>query len=314
MNDNPIVIVFSCDDRYVQHAVATIASIVAHSERNFRFYILDCGISQKKIEKLQQWDLGDGNTLTVTAVTKNDVFERYRLASWFSPAIFYRLTIAELFPQYDKVLYLDSDIIAAGDVGELWDVELGDKWLGGVDEVPYFLSQWHAARRTERGIPLDKPHFNSGVLLMNTKAMRTCGFAEACIRTLEQNKNLAFPDQDAIDLVVGDERCVFLDIKFNFMAPLCTKKEFRDFRPVFVHYTVKKPWFIYPWLLNFFGAYGRFAKPYWEAVCRTPFADEAEQYVSFQKTARVVWKFLFQPTETFIRMHIGKPLKKLWKR
>ena len=46
----------------------------------------------------------------------------------------------------------------------------------------------------------------------------------------------------------------------------------------------------------------------------TPFADEAQQYVSFRKTARVVWKFLFQPTETFIRMHIGKPLTKLWKR
>ena len=65
MNDDPIVIVFSCDDRYVQHAAATIASITAHSERNFRFYILDCGISSEKIEKLQQWDLGDGNTLTV---------------------------------------------------------------------------------------------------------------------------------------------------------------------------------------------------------------------------------------------------------
>ena len=314
MNDNPIVIVFSCDDRYVQHAAATIASIVAHSERNFRFYILDCGISQKKIEKLQRWDLGDGNTLTVTAVTKNDVFERYRLANWFSPAIFYRLTIADLFPQYDKVLYLDSDIIAAGDVGELWDVELGDKWIGGVDEVPCFLSRWHAARRTERGIPLDKFHFNSGVLLMNTQAMRVHHFSEACIRALEQDPNLAFPDQDAIDMVAGEERCALLDVKFNFMAPLCVKKEFRGFQPILVHHTVRKPWEIYPWLLKFFGTYGRFMKPYWEAVRRTPFADEAKQYVSFRKTARVVWKFLFQPIEAFVRMYIREPLKKLWKR
>ena len=286
MSTDPIVIVFSCDDRYVQHAAAAIASVVAHSERNFRFYILDCGISQKKIEKLQRWDLGS-NTLTVTAVTKNDVFERYRLPSWYPPAIFYRLTIANLFPQYDKVLYLDSDIIAAGDVGELWDVELGDKWLGGVDEVPYFL--------------------------MNTKMMRVHRFAEACIRILEQNQNLAFPDQDAVCRVLGEDRYVRCDTKFNCMLPLHVKKEFRDFQPTLMHY-LQKPWVLYPWLIQCFGAYGRFAQLYWKAVRRTPFADEAEQYVSFQKTARVVWKFLFQPTETFFRMHIGKPLTKLWKR
>lgn len=313
MNSDPIVIVFSCDDRYVQHAAATIASIVAHSERNFRFYILDCGISRKKIDKLQQWDLGDGNTLTVTAVTKNDVFERYRLASWFSPAIFYRLTIADLFPQYDKVLYLDSDVIAAGDVGELWDIELGDKWLGGVDETPFFLSKWYAASRMKRGFSLDKTYFNSGVLLMNTKMMRVHRFADACIRILEQNQNLAFPDQDAVCRVLGGDRYVLCDTKFNFMVPLRVKKEFRDFQPTLMHY-LQKPWVLYPWLVKYFGAYGRFAKPYWEAVRRTPFADEAEQYVSFQKTVRVVWKFLFQPIETFVRMHIGEPLKKLWKR
>ena len=312
MSTDPIVIVFSCDDRYVQHAAAAIASVVAHSERNFRFYILDCGISQKKIEKLQRWDLGS-NTLTVTAVTKNDVFERYRLPSWYPPAIFYRLTIANLFPQYDKVLYLDSDIIAAGDVGELWDVELGDKWMGGVDETPFFLSKWYAASRMKRGFSLDKTYFNSGVLLMNTKMMRVHRFAEACIRILEQNQNLAFPDQDAVCRVLGEDRYVRCDTKFNCMLPLHVKKEFRDFQPTLMHY-LQKPWVLYPWLIQCFGAYGRFAQLYWKAVRRTPFADEAEQYVSFQKTARVVWKFLFQPMETFFRMHVGKPLTKLWKR
>ena len=311
MSDNPVVIVFSCDDRYVQHTAAAIASVIHHSQRTFCFYILDCGISQKNVEKLQRWDLGS-STLTITAVAKNDVFERYRLHHKASPAIFGRLMVAEIFPQHDKMLYLDSDIIAFGDVGELWDINLGEMLMGGMNELP-FLSEKMIFNRIRKNGSVGRVYFNSGVLLMNTKMMRIDHFGEACIRELEQNPNFIFPDQDAINRVIG-ENYVLLDPKFNFMIPLGSKKEFRDFRPILVHYTVRKPWVLYPWLLSFFGTYGQFAKSYWEAVCRTPFAKEAKQYVSFSKTARVLWKWLFQPIETFFRVRFGMLLRALWRR
>ena len=40
-------------------------------------------------------------------------------------------------PHYDKVLYLDSDLIVKGDVSELFNVELGDNLLAAVRDIDF---------------------------------------------------------------------------------------------------------------------------------------------------------------------------------
>ena len=42
----------------------------------------------------------------------------------FSITAWYRLFIQSLFPQYDKVLYLDCDIIVLGDISKLYNTQL----------------------------------------------------------------------------------------------------------------------------------------------------------------------------------------------
>ena len=116
----PIVIVLTCDDRYVRHAAATMVSIVKDSKRFFNFYLLDCGIKSENLEKLQQLDL-NGNNLELIKPNPLEVFEKFPLPSHFSPAIFYRIAIPELFSKLNKAIYMDSDIIVTGDIGPLWD-------------------------------------------------------------------------------------------------------------------------------------------------------------------------------------------------
>ena len=45
---------------------------------------------------------------------------------------YFRLFAADVLTQYDRALYLDSDIVVLGDVGELFDMDIGDNLLGGV--------------------------------------------------------------------------------------------------------------------------------------------------------------------------------------
>ena len=131
MNEEAIPVILSCDDKFVRHAACTIASIVKNSDRRYQFYLLDCGISEGNKQKLAAWDLG-GNTLTVMPMGKVEAFEQVPLKPWFSPAIFYRLLIPELFPELTKAIYLDSDIVVVGELGDLWDIDLGDKLMGVV--------------------------------------------------------------------------------------------------------------------------------------------------------------------------------------
>ena len=43
---------------------------------------------------------------------------------------YYRFLIQKVLPFYDKVLYLDSDIIINGDIAKLYNIDLQGKLLG----------------------------------------------------------------------------------------------------------------------------------------------------------------------------------------
>ena len=58
----------------------------------------------------------------------SQVIEKYNLTTnnpHISVETYYRFLIQDLLPYYDKVLYLDSDLIIRGDVSELFATDLG---------------------------------------------------------------------------------------------------------------------------------------------------------------------------------------------
>lgn len=81
-----------------------------------------------------------------------------------------RLLIPGLLEE-SKAVYLDSDLVVACDVTELYDTQMGNALIGAVTrgqvntalDRKYFL---------DRGVPPTMPYFNSGVLLMNLDKWR----------------------------------------------------------------------------------------------------------------------------------------------
>jgi lipopolysaccharide biosynthesis glycosyltransferase len=178
-----IPVILSCDDCFVRHAAVVMISIVKNSGRRYRFYVLDCGISEANVRKLKAWDLG-GSEIVVVKMEKNAVFER--LSGYYPPANFYRVLIPDLFPEMDRAIYLDCDIVVVGDLGDLWDVDLGDKLLGVVYMEPEFVPVGcYDAQKKTLSMPLDKRYFNNGVLLMNVQALRAWHFLERILQFLQ---------------------------------------------------------------------------------------------------------------------------------
>lgn len=307
-----IIIVFTCDENYVRHAATVIASILQNSSRAFRFYIFDCGISPESLQKLRTWELGD-QELIVVPMQKNDLFERYTIPSWYSHAIFYRLMIPDRLPEYDKVLYLDSDIVVCSDIGELWDIDLGNRLIGGVDEAAFFSQKWYEKRKKWNGFPEDRIYCNSGVLLMNTKALREWNFFEKIVRVLQERTDLHFPDQDALNFLLDNSQRLCLDFRYNFLLPLHVKSSLSNISPIICHLLVK-PWRLPVHLLSKHLFFAKYAKGYFEYIQHTPFASQATKEVSYRILAKVFWKLIFQPIETFIRMKIRDPFLERWKR
>jgi lipopolysaccharide biosynthesis glycosyltransferase len=129
--------------------------------------------------------------------------------------MWYRVFLPELLPTTSRILYLDCDTLVVDDLSLLWDVDLQGSYLGAVDNAFEPGAERHA---TDLGLGSARDYFNSGVLLLNLDLMRTENATDAileCART----RSLVWPDQDALNLVLGRRR-LRLDPKWNCMNVL----------------------------------------------------------------------------------------------
>lgn len=125
-------------------------------------------------------------------VEKIDVTEVYERefggcaneTAYCTPYTLLRL-LADLYPQIpEKLLYLDIDIMIAGDIKHLWEIDVTDYEFAAVKE--------------KYGCWLIRPdYFNAGMLLMNMVKIKETGLL-AKARELIRTKKLLFADQSAI--------------------------------------------------------------------------------------------------------------------
>lgn len=103
--------------------------------------------------------------------------------------------LADLVPDMpDKLLYLDIDIMIAGDIKQLYDID--------VSEYEY------AAVKEKYGCWLIRPdYFNAGMLLFNMRMVRETGLL-AKARGLIRKKKLLFADQSAIFLATTRKKLI----------------------------------------------------------------------------------------------------------
>ncbi|MDR1254690.1 MAG: glycosyltransferase family 8 protein [Puniceicoccales bacterium] len=312
-----IAIVLTCDDNYVRHASATIASTVENSQRKFNFYIFDCGISNSNLDRIQSMDIlqKGQHALHVVKPPKQRCFEEFPLPAHFSPAIFYRVCIPEILRNQEKVIYLDSDIIVEGDLGDLWDQPLENYWFGAVYLDNNFIKDTQLKKfKANIGLEENKRYFNSGVMLMNLVVMRNERVLYQVLDFLRKNPHikLSCPEQDILNLIVDRSNIFELAPKYNFtpFSPLA-KKTAKLGKPVCIHFSVYKPW-NFPqrivkllkktYIFKLFHLYYVYAQ-------LTPWANIPCETARFSKVIKLVCKTFTQPMERFIRFSVRDRIK-----
>jgi len=120
------------------------------------------------------------------------------------PIMWLRVLLPELLPQADRLLYLDVDTLALQPLDELWNTDLGGRLIGAVDNV---LHESQSRRPQALGLPLDTRYFNSGVLLMDLHGLRREGISARLLDCARgRARELLWPDQDALNIVLGGSR------------------------------------------------------------------------------------------------------------
>ena len=241
-----IPIFFTIDDKYAPYLSVAIQSIIANASTKYQY----------KIIVLYQ-DLNESNRNKISALAKDgfdikfvymkdgletitDRAENRLRCDYFTLTIYFRLFIPEMFPQYDKGIYIDSDIVLNGDISELYNIDLGNNLIGAcndksVIDVPKLVQYIEDANGVKKN-----EYINSGVLLMNLKEMRKQEFTKKFLTLLNKyHFDSIAPDQDYLNAMCNG-KILYLDEEWDAM-PTDTRKELSN--PKLIHYNLfQKPW------------------------------------------------------------------------
>lgn len=238
-----IPVFFAADDNYVPFLAVTLQSIKEHAsaENEYRIYILHAGVSEGGSEKIKKFGSGNFKVNFVDVTDRLAVLsEELQLRDYYSCATYYRIFIAMMFPEYDKAIYLDSDIAVRCDLADYFDIDLGDNYVAGVPDgavgaVPVFQEY----TKHVLGIEAER-YFNAGVLLLNLKALRNEDFYGKFSALLKKYKFVVAQDQDYLNVLCRG-RVKFLADEWNAVPIGGETQRLKD--PKIIHYNLTmKPW------------------------------------------------------------------------
>ncbi len=246
MTKNVIPVFFTIDDGYAPFLSVALDSAIKNSskENNYKAIILHEDLSRDNINKLQS--LATENFTVEFMQMKQglesitDRMSNRLRCDYFTLTIYFRLFIPAMFPQYDKGIYIDSDVVVLGDLAELFETDLGDNYIGAcadksVVDVPPLANYMEEAVGVDRN-----SYINSGVLLMNLKKLREVKLDSHFLSLLNTyHFDCIAPDQDYLNAMCSGKIC-YLSDAWDAM-PTEDKPEIEDVK--IIHYNLfSKPW------------------------------------------------------------------------
>lgn len=207
MKNAIIPIFYSCDDGFVKYTVVSLHSMIANASRDRKYvvHILNAGISDELRQTVEA--LGDECfEIRFVDVTKNldSVSDKLPLRDYYSKTTYYRLYIAEMFPEYSKAIYIDSDTVVTGDISELYDTDTGDAYLGACHEQ-VMIQEDAFGTYVEKVIGIPRyNYFNAGILLINCDKFREHKVLKKFIELLGVYNFVVTQDEDYLNLICKD--------------------------------------------------------------------------------------------------------------
>lgn len=275
-----IPIFFACDENFVKFTAVSIKSLMMNASKDFQYdiHILCTNIKEDIKKPLYEFANENFNIYfdDVTTYLKS-ISYRLPIRDYYSKTTYYRLFISEMFPDLDKVLYLDSDMIILGDIAQLFNHDIGQNYVGACNEQAMLQTDVYGKYVEEcLGISRTK-YFNAGMLLINCEQFRKQKILDKFMRLLHEYSFVVTQDEDYLNVICKDkvfwiENCWDVETYGNI--------QYDENQAKIIHYLmVGKPW-------HFKDV--TFADIFWNYTKQTPYHQEIlsilENYTDEQRS------------------------------
>ncbi len=238
-----VPIFYACDDSFIKYNIVSLKSLIDNSSQDYQYniYILITNLSsamKKEVLKLEQSNV----KIYFDNVNKylSSISNKLAIRDYYSKTTYFRLFIAEMYPQYNKVIYIDSDTIVKGNIAELYETDLKGNYVGACHEQVMIQEDVYGTY-VEKVLGINRNYyFNAGVLLINSYQFRKQHILEKFIDLLHTYTFKVTQDEDYLNILCKD-RVLWLHQKWNneMFGNITVSKE----DTCIIHYImVSKPW------------------------------------------------------------------------
>ncbi len=190
-----IPIMFCFDTNYVIPAAAAFYSLLEHAskEYDYTFYVLHSDITERQQEKLRE-TIKEFDNCKIEYIDMNhrldDIWNKIYAGGHFSKEVMYKLLVASIFPNIDKLVVSDVDVIFLDDISDSY-FQLTDKddaYLAGVKPIgkivgylDQYAPEWTTSEISKMG------NVCGGYLVMNLKKIREDDYEKVFLKALDDN-------------------------------------------------------------------------------------------------------------------------------
>ena len=212
-----INILMGTDENYISQAWIAIWSSRMHTNHSYYIAVtILCSerlgvASRKRVEKLSE-------TLDNLSVRFVDVDERQisgaKDKEYVTVATYYMLLASTVFPDEDRCLFMDADLVVETDLSRLYEIDIDGFYAAGVREMVLMrMPNWATELKKKSNLPALSDYINTGIILWNLESMRQDHVEEKMIENI--NAHNEWMAQDIVHRVCHG-KIKLIDYHYNF--------------------------------------------------------------------------------------------------
>ena len=286
-----VPICFSANSDFIPYTAVMIQSIIdrADKDKNYDIIILYSELDGQLCDMLLSLAAGHEN-ISIRPVDVTEYIRDFEFftgsvytKSLYSKEVYFRLLIPTLMPSYEKVIYLDGDMIALSDVSPLMDYDISDYLIASCRDyagIAHCYTDGDDRREyRERTLGLSNidNYIISGILIFNVPKFNA-RFGARELMEISASRNWRQHDQDVLNKICDGE-ILILGGEWNYLfgntliknlpEPLYREHKASEKNPKIVHFAgMRKPTRDNP---------VRFSEEFWDIARRTPFLEILEK-------------------------------------
>lgn len=199
-----ITVITAADNNYAEYAGVTINSIISNKDQedNYDILVFTNDITDENIEKILSLKT---NNVSIRFIYVNKIMDNIKIniSNNYNIVTYYRLLLQRIMSNYDKLIYMDSDIIINSNLRQLWDIDINGYLLGGTYDS--LIAAWQSYDSGMQAYfeaietNIVGQYMQAGIMIMNIRELNET-FEPDYLLENASIKRYIFADQDLLNI------------------------------------------------------------------------------------------------------------------